>query len=38
MHSNMAEVVSKPRLHEAARSGIERLAGRAYYFVDNGRR
>jgi hypothetical protein len=33
MHSHTAEVVTKPRLHESARSRIKRLAGRAQHFV-----
>jgi len=38
MHAHPAEVVAEARLHKRARAGIQRLAGRSQYFVDNGRR
>jgi hypothetical protein len=33
----MAEVMAETRLHESARLRVERLAGRAQRFVDDGR-
>src|SRR5271157_1609795 len=38
VHTHLAKIVTEARLHEGASRRIERLTGRAQYFVDAGRR
>jgi len=37
MHADLTEVVTEARFHEGARSGVERLAGGAKYFIHDSR-